>query len=206
MKKLLIAVLSVALLSGAASFANAKDNQRDDFKKAIEEMDTLVEKYNKASDKKKPGIEKQIKEKVAVGYDKHLKRMEERTAQLEEKVAKMKKEIEEMKTTEAKTKQVDKITKEILSGKKPKMFNPPWDKDGKFGKPGFGPKGKKGFKHHDKKGCKCQEKGECGCKDGKEAKGCSRHEEEGACPFSKEGGPVIHEIDNLPPQPMPDQI
>ena len=56
MKKLLLAVMSVALLTGAASFANAKDSVRDDVKKAIEEMNTLVEKYTKASDKKKPAI------------------------------------------------------------------------------------------------------------------------------------------------------
>jgi len=176
MKKLLIAVLSVALLTGAASFANAKGNdERKEFKKAIEEMDTLVEKYNKASDKKKPAIEKQIQEKVSIGYDKHLKQMEERTAKLEEKVVKMKAEIAKMKTYDEKTTQVEKITKEILSGKKPKMFAPPWEKDGHFDEPGFGPKCMKWLKHH-KKGCKCQEKGECGCdkKDGE--CGCQKGE------------------------------
>ena len=177
MKKILIAVLSVALLTGAASFANAKDkDERQEFKKAIEEMNTLVEKYNKASAKKKPEIEKQIKEKVGVGYDKHLKQMEERTTQLEEKVAQMKKEIAEMKTEEAKTKQVDKMTKEILSGNKPRMFNAPWNRDGNFGKSGFGKpgfgkpgfgkhgkfgghKGMKEFKHHGMQGCPCQDGG-----------------------------------------------
>ena len=189
MKKLILAVVSVALLTGAVSFVNAKDSVRDDVKKAIEEMETLVEKYNKASDKKKPAIEKQIKEKVAKNYENHLKKMEERTAQLEEKVAKMKEEIKEMKTDEAKTKQVDKITKEILDGKKPMLFQPPWAKDGKFDKHGkgwrHGHKGMKGFKHHNMKGAKCQE--------------------EKNCPFAKED--VHHfEGDNLPPQPMPDQI
>ena len=61
MKKLLLAVVSLSFLVGGVSFASAKDAPREDIKKAIEEMNTLVEKYNKASDKKKPAIEKQIK-------------------------------------------------------------------------------------------------------------------------------------------------
>ena len=102
-----------------------------------------------------------------------------------------------MKTEEAKTKQVEKITKEILDGKKPMLFQPPWAKDGKFDK--HGPKGMKGFKHHDKKGCKCKEKGECGCKDGKKAEGCKCKDKEGGCPFHKDGMMP-------PPPPMPEEI
>lgn len=129
MKKFILAIVSVAFLAGAVTCVNAKDTPRDDMKKSIEEMNTLVEKYNKASDKKKPAIEKQIKEKVAANYDKHLKQMEERTAQLEKRVAKMKEELEKMKTDEAKTKHVDEITKKIVSGEKPMLFRPPF-KDG----------------------------------------------------------------------------
>ena len=114
MKKFILAIVSVAFLASAGTFVNAKDNPREDMKKSIEEMNTLVEKYNKASDKKKPGIEKQIKEKVSANYDRHLKQMEERTAKLEERVTKMKEELEKMKTDEAKTKHVDEITKKII--------------------------------------------------------------------------------------------
>ena len=148
MKKFILAIVSVAFLASAGTFVNAKDNPREDMKKSIEEMNTLVEKYNKASDKKKPGIEKQIKEKVSANYDRHLKQMEERTAKLEERVTKMKEELEKMKTDEAKTKHVDEITKKIISGEKPMLFRPPF-KDGEGfkgpkhheGMKGFGPKG-----------------------------------------------------------------
>ncbi|MCR5505263.1 MAG: hypothetical protein K6E94_06950 [Elusimicrobiaceae bacterium] len=188
MKKLLLAVVSLSFLVGAASFANAKDSPREEIKKSIEEMNTLVEKYNKASDKKKPAIEKQIKEKVAANYEKHIQRMEERTAKLEERVAEMKKEIAQMKTEEAKTKEVEKVTKQILDGKKPMLFNPPWDKDGKMGKPGkHGDM--KNWKHHGMKGFHHPEgiKGEC-----KKGTECICNAEN--CPFHKHG--------EVPPPPM----
>jgi len=174
MKKVLLAVLSLSFLVGGASFVNAKDNPYKDMKKSFEEMNTLVEKYNKASDKKKPAIEKQIKEKVAANYEKQIKNMEERTAQLEERVAKMKEEIAKMKTEEEKTQRVDKVTKEILEGKKPMLFNPPWAKDGQFGKHHGG---MKGLHHHGKM--------KCGCKEGKK------------CPFHKGKG----EGEQKPPMP-----
>ncbi len=174
MKKLTLAVFSLALLLGGASFVNAKDNVKNDAKKTIEEMDKLVEKYNKASDKKKPAIEKEIKEKVAANYDKHLKKMEERAAELEKRVSEMKAKLEKMKTEEAKTKHVDEITKKIISGEKPMLFKPPF-KDGE----GFGARHHKGMKDawqkehkgpKGKKGCPCA-KGEKGDKE--------------ACPFAK---------------------
>ena len=183
MKKFILAVVSVAFLAGAGTFVNAKDTPRDDMKKAIEEMDTLVEKYNKASDKKKPAIEKQIKEKVAANYDKHLKQMEERNAQLEKRVAEMKAELEKMKTEEAKTKHVDEITKKIISGEKPMLFRPPF-KEGE----GFqGPKGKQGMKgpwHKGHKGAKVEK--DCLCAKGDKGE---------ACPFAKG--------EMLPPPPPP---
>ena len=150
MKKIILAVISLCFLIGGVSFVNAKGNPREEIKKSIEEMDKLVQKYNKASEKKKPAIEKEIQKKVADNYDKQIKRMEERTAKLEERVTKMKQNLEKMKTEEEKTKRVEKITQEIISGKKPMFFNPPWEKDGKMGKH---PAGMKGPKHHEMKGC-----------------------------------------------------
>ena len=130
MKKFILAIVSVVFLTGAVTFVNAKDTPLEDIKKAFEEMNALVEKYNKASDKQKPGIEKEIKEKVSANYDKHLKRMEERTLELEKRVAEMKAKLGEMKTKEGKTKHIDEITKKIISGEKPLLFKPPF-KDGK---------------------------------------------------------------------------
>ena len=175
MKKFILAIVSVAFLAGSATFVNAKDTPRDNMKKSIEEMNTLVEKYNKASDKKKPAIEKQIKEKVTANYDKHLKQMEERAADLEKRVTEKKAKLEKKKTEEAKTKHVDEVTQKIISGEKPMLFRPPF-KDGegfKGAKPegmkGFGPKGHKGHKG---------EKGEKGCP-------CAKGDKGEGCPFAK---------------------
>lgn len=162
MKKLTLAVLSLALLVGGASFVSAKDIAKNDVKKNIEEMNKLVEKYNKASDKKKPAIEKEIKTKVSENYEKHLKRMEERTAKLEEQVAEMKTKLAEMKTEEAKTKHVDEITKKIISGEKPMLFRPPFKDGENFKGPRAGMKGP-GHKGHFK-----GPKGEKGCPFAKE--------------------------------------
>ena len=183
MKKFILAIVSVAFLAGAGTFVNAKDNPRDDMKKSIEEMNTLVEKYNKASDKKKPGIEKQIKEKVAANYDKHLKQMEERNAQLEKRVAEMKAQLEKMKTEEAKTKHVDEITKKIISGEKPMLFKPPFKEEG-FKGPG---KGMKGF---GKTGHFKGPKGDKGCP-------CAKGEKGEGCPFAK--GEIL-------PPPPPEEL
>ncbi len=183
MKKLTLAVFSLALLLGGASFVNAKDNVKNDAKKTIEEMDKLVEKYNKASDKKKPAIEKEIKEKVAANYDKHLKKMEERAAELEKRVSEMKAKLEKMKTEEAKTKHVDEITKKIISGEKPMLFKPPFKDGGKF----------QGPKHHGMKGHFKGPKGKKGCPCAKGEKG-----DKEACPFAKG--------ETVPPQPVPNEI
>jgi len=160
MKKLTLAIISLAFLVGGVSFVNAKDIARNDAKKAIEEMDKLVEKYNKASDKQKPAIEKEIKEKVAANYDEHLKFAEERTAELEKRVTEAKAKLEEMKTYDGKTKHVDEITKKIISGEKPMLFRPPF-KDGK----NF-----RGHRHHGMKGRwykgRRGAKGECICAKG----------------------------------------
>ncbi len=158
MKKLTLAVLSLALLVGGASFVSAKDIAKNDVKKNIEEMNKLVEKYNKASDKKKPAIEKEIKAKVSENYEKHLKRMEERTAELEKRVTEMKTKLERMKSEEEKNKHIDEITKKIISGEKPMLFRPPFKEGENFKGPRHG---MKGF-HKDHKGMKCKsgDKGE----------------------------------------------
>ncbi|MBO7605598.1 MAG: hypothetical protein J6S61_03940 [Elusimicrobiaceae bacterium] len=193
MKKFILAIVSVAFLAGAGTFVNAKDTPRDDIKKSIEEMNTLVEKYNKASDKKKPGIEKEIKEKVAANYDKHLKQMEERAAELEKRVSEMKAKLDKMKTEEAKTKHVDEITKKIISGEKPMLFRPPF-KDGEDFK-GPGPKGMKGPWHKGRKGHFKGPKGDKGEKGCPCAKGDKSDKGKG-CPFAK--GEIL-------PPPPPEQ-
>ena len=119
MKKLTLAIVSVAFLFGNISFVNAKGIPGGaDRKKAFKEMSILVDKYNKASEAEKPAIEKEIREKVSANYEERAKFVEERIAELENRVTEMKATLAEMKTEEGKNKYIDEETRKIISGEK----------------------------------------------------------------------------------------
>lgn len=146
-KKTVITAM-VCVFGAGVLFAHPSEKM-EEMKKNFQEMNTLVENYNKEKKKKKKAaIEEQIKEKVAANYDKHIEFMEKMVADSEKRLAEAKEKLAQAKTPEAKQKHIDEVTAKIISGEKPTLFAPP-NKDDKFGKH------HKHHKHMDK---------DCGCK------------------------------------------
>lgn len=144
-------ITAMVFVFGAGVLFAHPNQKMEEKKKDFQEMNILVENYKKEKNKKKKAaIEEQIKQKVAVNYDKHVEFMEKMVADSEKRLSQAKIKLAAAKEPQAKEKHITEITVKIISGEKPTLFAPP-DKDCPFAK--------HHKKHHHHKG---MDKG-CGC-------------------------------------------